>query len=306
MRRPWSRTSLLWIASLSALLVCWPLQAQPAGQGVEEEDLPEPDVWEQIIPTYVEAEKVFNSRSQPDSLALFDEFLRQVEANRSAGEPPEEIHRLVANSVFYCAQVNFNLGKTEEVQADLDRLLAMEPGFEIDRNLVSSKFADQFDRAKKDSVGSAIFSVDPPDATIAVGRWKAASDGTIVLPVGTHIVTVTRPGYTSAEQEVAISTGETPTFSVTLERLAAVLTFVTSMDDVEVRVDGGPWQAARLGEADNDDTWRQWVLEWDARPGNHRLEVRAGDGSGETQTGDRAAIAPDGSTGWHSVTVFVE
>jgi DMSO/TMAO reductase YedYZ molybdopterin-dependent catalytic subunit len=78
------------------------------------------------------------------------------------------------------------------------------------------------------------------------------------------------------------------------------------IDKVEVRVDGGPWQPARLGEADSKNTWRQWVYEWDAQPGNHRLEVRAEDGTGESQTGDRAAIAPNGSTGWHSVTVFVE
>ncbi len=78
------------------------------------------------------------------------------------------------------------------------------------------------------------------------------------------------------------------------------------IEKVSVRVDGGSWEPARLGEADNKNTWRQWVYEWDARPGNHRIEVRADDGSGETQTGDRAPIAPNGSTGWHSVTVFVE
>ncbi len=78
------------------------------------------------------------------------------------------------------------------------------------------------------------------------------------------------------------------------------------IDEVEVRVDGGPWETARLGAADNRDTWRQWVYAWDAEPGNHRIEVRATDGSGYTQTGKRAPIAPDGSTGWHSVTVFVE
>ena len=34
---------------------------------------------------------------------------------------------------------------------------------------------------------------------------------------------------------------------------------------VEVQVDDGPWQAARLGAVPSDDTWVQWVLEWDAR-----------------------------------------
>jgi hypothetical protein len=74
---------------------------------------------------------------------------------------------------------------------------------------------------------------------------------------------------------------------------------------VEVRVDGGPWHRARLATEDSVDTWRQWMWEWEATPGNHRLEVRATDKTGYTQTSRRAPIAPDGSTGWHSVTVMV-
>ena len=75
---------------------------------------------------------------------------------------------------------------------------------------------------------------------------------------------------------------------------------------VEVRVDGGAWSAARLAAEDSVDTWRQWVWDWDAEPVNHTLEVRATDATGSVQTADRAAIAPDGSTGWHSVNVTVE
>jgi hypothetical protein len=47
------------------------------------------------------------------------------------------------------------------------------------------------------------------------------------------------------------------------------------------------------------------MWDWEATPGNHRLEVRATDKTGYTQTSRRAPIAPDGSTGWHSVTVMV-
>ncbi|MFD9356041.1 molybdopterin-dependent oxidoreductase [Streptomyces sp. NPDC060031] len=74
---------------------------------------------------------------------------------------------------------------------------------------------------------------------------------------------------------------------------------------VEVRVDGGPWREARLGDADGDDTWRQWVWQWEATPGRHTLEVRATDRGGAVQTGERAGTVPDGATGWHSVPVRV-
>jgi DMSO/TMAO reductase YedYZ molybdopterin-dependent catalytic subunit len=74
---------------------------------------------------------------------------------------------------------------------------------------------------------------------------------------------------------------------------------------VEVAVDGSDWQEARLAEQDNINTWRQWVWMWDAKPGNHTIEVRATDDTGYTQTDARAPIAPNGSTGWHSVNVTV-
>ena len=75
---------------------------------------------------------------------------------------------------------------------------------------------------------------------------------------------------------------------------------------VEVKVDDGPWQPARLGDVPNDDTWRQWVLEWDATPGSHTIVARATDGTGTVQTEDRAEPIPDGASGWHSIVVLVQ
>ena len=74
---------------------------------------------------------------------------------------------------------------------------------------------------------------------------------------------------------------------------------------VEVSIDEGAWQEARLGTELSGDTWRQWVYEWDATPGTHTIAVRATDGTGETQTPTRRAINPDGATGHHTVKVRV-
>lgn len=77
------------------------------------------------------------------------------------------------------------------------------------------------------------------------------------------------------------------------------------IDAVEVRVDNGPWQEARLAAVPGIDTWRQWTYAWDAEPGSHRLQVRATDGTGHTQTGTVQTPKPDGATGWHTVMVDV-
>lgn len=74
---------------------------------------------------------------------------------------------------------------------------------------------------------------------------------------------------------------------------------------VEVRVDDGPWQEAQLALEPSVDSWRLWRLDWEATPGEHRLAVRATDGTGDVQTGQSAPPAPDGATGWHTVPVSV-
>ena len=74
---------------------------------------------------------------------------------------------------------------------------------------------------------------------------------------------------------------------------------------VEVRVDGGPWQQARLAAVPDIDTWRQWVWEWDATPGTHVLEARATDATGYTQTAVQAQPPPNGASGYPSAAVTV-
>lgn len=77
------------------------------------------------------------------------------------------------------------------------------------------------------------------------------------------------------------------------------------IDRVEVRIDDGPWRAARLADALGVDAWRQWVYDWDATPGRHTISARATDGTGEVQTAQVAPPAPDGASGHHRIEVQV-
>jgi DMSO/TMAO reductase YedYZ molybdopterin-dependent catalytic subunit len=74
---------------------------------------------------------------------------------------------------------------------------------------------------------------------------------------------------------------------------------------VEVRVDDGAWQPATLADAISTDTWRQWVYEWDADSGNHTVAVRATGAPDDTQRETRVPVAPNGSEGYHTISVSV-
>ncbi|GAA0607586.1 molybdopterin-dependent oxidoreductase [Kribbella sandramycini] len=75
---------------------------------------------------------------------------------------------------------------------------------------------------------------------------------------------------------------------------------------VEVQLDDGPWQPAKLATEDSIDTWRQWTFRWNATPGNHRLTVRATDAEGNVQTATEAPPRPNGSSGLHNTIFMVE
>lgn len=74
---------------------------------------------------------------------------------------------------------------------------------------------------------------------------------------------------------------------------------------VEIRVDGGPWQEARLRAPLSDTTWVIWRSEWPFEEGEHTFEVRCAEGDGTPQIEERHKNRPSGATGLHDLEVEV-
>jgi len=77
------------------------------------------------------------------------------------------------------------------------------------------------------------------------------------------------------------------------------------IERVEVQVDDEPWGDARLGAVPSVDTWRQWWIPWNAKPGRHTIRARATDKDGKVQPDARLTPFPSGAQGWHEVVVNV-
>jgi DMSO/TMAO reductase YedYZ molybdopterin-dependent catalytic subunit len=76
------------------------------------------------------------------------------------------------------------------------------------------------------------------------------------------------------------------------------------IEAVEVGIDG-QWRQATLAAQDTIDTWRQWYFPWQATAGKHKIQVRATDKTGHTQTAKQQMPEPNGATGYHTITVTV-
>ncbi len=102
---------------------------------------------------------------------------------------------------------------------------------------------------------------------------------------------------------------DTPSYSASLPAGQVPIAGIAWAPDrgisrVEVGVDGS-WRDARLSRPISDATWVQWVLDWDATPGDHVIAVRATDGTGAVQDVGPSPPAPDGARGWDSRSVRV-
>lgn len=75
---------------------------------------------------------------------------------------------------------------------------------------------------------------------------------------------------------------------------------------VEVRVNRGDWKQADLAPSISTDTWCQWKIALPLGPGQYEVQVRATDLAGVPQVEESAPPAPDGATGYHTVTVDVK
>ena len=69
---------------------------------------------------------------------------------------------------------------------------------------------------------------------------------------------------------------------------------------VEVRVDGGSWQAAQLRAPLSETTWMIWRYDWPFEEGEHTFEVRCSEGDGTPQIEEMQRSRPNGASGIHS------
>jgi len=76
------------------------------------------------------------------------------------------------------------------------------------------------------------------------------------------------------------------------------------ISEVDVSTDGGrTWQRATLKQPLSALTWVLWELEWQPNPGNYLVTARAIDLEGNVQSPIEEPPLPDGSSGYHTVTV---
>jgi len=132
--------------------------------------------------------------------------------------------------------------KREHAPHHLESALALNPDFEIDRNVTNSRLQAAFDALRGARLGRLTLTLDPQDGALTVdGKERPlgpATRGSHYLPAGTHVLRFARPGFEPQEQRVELAPRDAKSLDLKLVRTSSVITLFTSPAGVEVVVDG--------------------------------------------------------------------
>lgn len=187
---------------------------------------------------YAQAEQLFNSAGQSDSIPLFSRLIALLQPSDTGSQASDEPDLLVL-SFYHRAIAYLNLGDEDAARSDLRGLLSVQPGFEIERHLVSPKLAALFDATSSDLVGYLLLTVFPDDAHMTVnGATTRSNFEPLAVVAGTYEVVAERAGFAPFRDTLEITAGNTVQRDVVLERDSAVVMLYTRPPGATVVLDG--------------------------------------------------------------------
>jgi hypothetical protein len=170
--------------------------------------------------------------------------LEAVIAPRRAAKPAdlsdEELELLVA-AYDLRARSLFSMANSKGAEADYETLLRLKPGYPIDRQTLSPKVVDLFDKVRARIAGRFVLDLNPPKARVLVdGEPTEMVEGGLTLLAGNHVLQVQADGYDPHEETVAIVAGAAGGKTIRLRPNKRTVQFITVPAGVTVRLDGAP------------------------------------------------------------------
>ncbi|HET8901526.1 MAG TPA: hypothetical protein VFM84_06270 [Holophagaceae bacterium] len=170
-------------------------------------------------------------------------------------------------------------------QERLQALLDTDPGYELDRDLSTTRLLNAYTQMRAARFGLVRFTLEPQGGVLKVDGAELPATGEAWLPLGTRQVAYQRPGYSRQEQSLAV--GSKPAAAAFhLDRVSTALRVFTSPSGADVLLDGkvvgttsGTLAPPDKAVADKaglppDQISAGFVFDG-VGPGKHTLELRA-------------------------------
>ena len=185
-------------------------------------------------PQFAEAKRLFDALDYESAIRALDLAIAGLQ-----GRPPQDPVRreLLPGAFEMRARSRFGLGDQAGARADFVALLASNAGYAL-TGQVSPRVVALFEQTVNQTVTTLSLTVAPATAKVELDGLPVAAGGSIPITVGEHVVAADQAGYRNLQQTITVTTGTPATVALTLERIASVLSILTSPAGVDVAIDG--------------------------------------------------------------------
>ncbi len=136
-----------------------------------------------------------------------------------------------------------------QAQKHLERLIELDPGFDLDRSVTNARLQTAFDTLRTTRLAKVTLTVAPEGGILEVdGKEAPTASGTRYLKPGSHTFVYRKPGHRPQGQPLELAPRDTKAVSLTLERVASTVTLAFSPAEVSIAVDGKAVGQSRLGK----------------------------------------------------------
>lgn len=228
------------IQLLLCILIASQLLAQetvpPPPGGPEETPIEEEAQQQEWAKAFQEAEAMFNSAEQTSSIPMFENLVTKITEEKIKRGLTEPELFLLYKSLDYLGQANYNEGEQEKSSLVFLKLLELNPNYQLDESLVSSKIINFVAKIKQENLGLLNITSDPPGATVKLDNKEI---GVTDLPAmyslkGDHDLEISKPGFVPQKQTISVKPGKPQKLAFKLERSSSVAYFITYPKDVEI------------------------------------------------------------------------
>ena len=232
------RTRLACASALALLLLAAPVPPAGTARAQEEEDLTK-----EVVAMRTAFDRARERLDELDFTAAVRELGTIIDP-RAKTRPADlgfEETRLLASAYDLRARAQFNLGNAAAAEADFAALLRLDPSYSIDRQTLSPKVVDLFDRVRAKTVGILSLAVEPARARVKVDGDPVDNgpDGIGVLS-GTHELRIEMEGYDPHVETITAAGGTRLERRVKLRPNKRSLEFITVPQGVTVTIDDTP------------------------------------------------------------------
>jgi len=167
-----------------------------------------------------------------------------IEPRRTAkaAELQAEELNLLCSAYDMRARAYFNLGNAKAAEADFGSLIRLNPGYAIDRQTLSPKVVDLFDRVRARVAGTLVLQVDPPQARVTVDNDPIEPNerAHAALLAGTRQLRIEADGFDPHTETLTVAAGMEIRKAIRLRPNRRALEFITVPAGVTVTIDGAP------------------------------------------------------------------